>query len=137
MADILALLTAATPTRGISVRKLRRVGAAWVISNPDSSAGEATAEGWIRSARRAPQLSSSQWIQALYEEAGLGKGEVAGLCRWLVMVLISLSPPRRRIKSGWSVRLAHLSPGSSGDQSLGVGPCRREPFLLKESCRIG
>jgi hypothetical protein len=55
----------------------------------------------------------------------------------VVVVLVSLSPPGWEEQVGWSVRLAHLSRGSSCDQRRGVGPCRSEPLLLGEQMPDG
>src|SRR6266545_7581490 len=57
---------------------------------------------------------------------GLARGSL------LRVVLISLSPPGWRSRSGGSVRLAHLRFGSSGDQSLCGGPCRHEWLVAGE-----
>ena len=52
-------------------------------------------------------------------------------------VLISVSPPGWRSRSGGSVRLAHLRLGSSSDQRLCEGPCRQEWLMAGEQVPAG
>src|SRR3990172_3499475 len=46
--------------------------------------------------------------------------------------LISLSPPRGKDQVGSDAPAAHLSRGSSRDQSTGGGPAGSERFVLRE-----